>query len=47
MKRTASITQIKMVILDVKKLQDWLQNFAILHQFIESVSPLLESGLVL
>ena len=47
MKRTASITQRKMVILDVKKLQDWLQNSAILHQFIESVSLLLESRLVL
>ena len=47
MERTVSITQRKMVILDAKKLQDWPQNFAILHQFIESVSPLLESGLVL
>ena len=47
MERTVSITQRKMVILDAKKLQDWPQNFAILHEFIESVSPLLESGLVL
>lgn len=41
------LSQRKMVILNVKKMQDWPQNFTILHQFIESVSPLLESGLVL